>query len=148
MQTLDLPHDTVPDEAAMRCLGVYLARQLAPGDVLALSGPLGAGKTTLVRGLAEGLGIDADAVASPTFALAHTYRGSEATLVHLDLYRMADGREAEAAGLEEMLYDPEAIVAVEWPEQAVSLIPRHAFWLQVRMAGTGRVVEHVLPPAV
>jgi tRNA threonylcarbamoyladenosine biosynthesis protein TsaE len=146
MQTLDLPPGVLPDEAATVRLGGYLARQLAPGDVLAVSGPLGAGKTTLVRGLAEALGIDADAVASPTFALAHTYRGDEATLVHLDLYRLSGSREAEAAGLQELLYDPEAIVVVEWPEQAAALLPRHAVWLQLQVVADGRRVQQVLPP--
>ena len=118
----------------------------APGDVLALVGPLGAGKTTLIRGLANALGVDPASVASPTFALAHTYHGFEATLVHLDLYRLEDSREAEAAGLEEMLYDPEAIVAVEWPERATALLPRHAVWLQIVPQGDLRLVQQVLPP--
>lgn len=137
----------IADAAAMERLGSDLAQQLGPGQALALVGPLGAGKTTLVRGLAAGLGLAVDAVASPTFALAHHYRGGDTPLIHLDLYRLRDEREAEAAGLEDLLYDPEAVVAVEWPERALDLIPRTAIWLQIDIEGEQRRVTQVLPPA-
>ncbi len=65
-----------------------MAAALRPGDVLLLSGDLGAGKTTFVRGLAEGLGVDPDDVSSPTFTLVHEYRGGRLTLYHADLYRL------------------------------------------------------------
>lgn len=143
---LQLPTQVVGDAEAMEDLGAQLAEQVGPGDVLALVGPLGAGKTTLVRGLARGLRLDAEAVASPTFALAHTYRGGDVTLLHLDLYRITQPGEAEAAGIEDLLYDAEAVAVVEWPERAQHLIPDTAIWLQIDVVPTGRRIEQVLPP--
>lgn len=144
---LDLPTEPIEDADAMHRLGRYVARQLGPGDVVALVGDLGAGKTTFVRGLAEGLGIPGEAVGSPTFALVNHYRGGELPLVHADLYRIGSHAEAEAAGLSDALHDPEAVVAVEWPLRARALIPIHAIWLLFAADGPGRTVEQVLPPA-
>jgi tRNA threonylcarbamoyladenosine biosynthesis protein TsaE len=145
-KTLQLPNELLVDAESLEQLGMQLAQQIGPGDVLALVGPLGAGKTTLTRGLARGLQLDAGAVASPTFALAHTYRGGDITLLHLDLYRIANPAEAEAAGIEDLLYDAEAVVVVEWPERALPLIPDSATWLQIDVVAGGRRVEQVLPP--
>lgn len=144
---LDLPAEPVVDADAMHRLGRYVARQLGPGDVLALVGDLGAGKTTFVRGLAEGLGLDPLAVASPTFALVHHLRGGDVSLVHADLYRIQSEAEAEAAGLSDLLHDPDAVIAVEWPLNAKGLVPRHAVWLQFAVVAAGRTVVQVLPPA-
>lgn len=143
---VDLPLEPIADADAMHRLGRYLARQLGPGDVLALVGPLGAGKTTLVQGLAEGLGIDPTAVNSPTFGLVHQYRGGDVGLVHADLYRLATPDEFEAAGLGDLLNDPENIVAVEWPLLAADWLPRHAIWLQLAVVAGGRAIQQVLPP--
>lgn len=135
---LTLPREPVCSAEAMEAVGRDLAKVLGAGDVLALIGPLGAGKTTLVRGLAAGLGIDSERVSSPTFALSHSYRGGDLTLVHMDLYRLADAAEAIAAGLEEQLHDPEALVVVEWPERAPELFPPHTYWLRIRPEGDKR----------
>lgn len=101
-------------EAETAALGRVLAARLKPGDVVLLSGPLGAGKTAFVRGLAEGLGGAPDDVASPTFALVHEYAGTPVMLRHIDLYRLTPA-EADDLGLDEM--STGAVMAVEWPDR-------------------------------
>lgn len=92
-----------------------VARTLKAGDVLLLSGNLGAGKTAFVRGLAQGLGIDPGDVSSPTFTLIHEYRGGRLTLYHADLYRL-ERAATEDLGLEELgLAD--GVLAIEWPDR-------------------------------
>jgi tRNA threonylcarbamoyladenosine biosynthesis protein TsaE len=90
------------------------AERLEPGDVLLIDGPLGAGKTAFVRGLAEGLGIPADAVSSPTFTLIHEYDGGRLKLFHADLYRLT-AIEAADLGLNET--GDAGVLAVEWPDR-------------------------------
>jgi len=92
-----------------------LAATRRPGDVLLLSGPLGAGKTAFVRGLARGLGIDPDEVSSPTFTLVHEYRGGRLRLFHVDLYRLGTAG-AEDLGLDELGVD-DGVLAIEWPDR-------------------------------
>jgi tRNA threonylcarbamoyladenosine biosynthesis protein TsaE len=96
--------------------GEVIASMLAPGDVLLLDGELGAGKTAFVRGLARGLGLQADDVTSPTFTLIQEYRvpGSRLVLYHADLYRLSP-REVDDLGLGEL--SEEGILAVEWPDR-------------------------------
>jgi len=107
--------------AETRDAGRRLARLLSPGTLVLLSGPLGAGKTELVRGIAEGLGADAGEVASPTFALVHEYGapGAPPILVHADLYRLlgtaSGGAATEDLGLAEAR-ERGSVVVVEWPE--------------------------------
>ncbi len=96
-------------------MGAELAADLQPGDVVLVRGELGAGKTTLVRGAARALGV-IDPVTSPTFGIGHRYRGSEVTVAHLDLYRLA-GLEHEAPGLLEDYLTADSIAFVEWPEE-------------------------------
>jgi tRNA threonylcarbamoyladenosine biosynthesis protein TsaE len=91
------------------------ASTLEAGDVLRLSGNLGAGKTAFVRGLAEGLGIDPSEVSSPTFTLIHEYRGGRLTLYHADLYRLQRAA-TEDLGLEE-LGVADGVLAIEWPDR-------------------------------
>src|SRR5688500_9525043 len=91
------------------------AAELVAGDILLLSGYLGAGKTAFVRGLAEGLGIDAREVSSPTFTLVHEYRGGRLTLYHVDLYRL-DRAATDDLGLDE-LGVANGVLAVEWPDR-------------------------------
>ena len=138
MRRLELPQDLLTTPEAVREAGALLAPQLQPGDVLALCGDLGAGKTTLVRGLAQALGVPAEDVASPTFALVHFYHGREIDLVHADLYRIESEAEADAAGLREMLDDEHVIALVEWPESAPGLLPPHTIWLRVDVLPAGR----------
>lgn len=113
-------------------LGARLGRLLAPGDLVLLEGELGAGKTTFARGVARGAGFRGR-VTSPTFALAHVYRGKRLTVHHLDLYRLAEGEEGEV-GLEDLLRDPGAAVVVEWPAAGRSQWPKDR--LEVRLAHT------------
>ena len=111
------------DAAATRSLGAELARRwfalpAAEQPMLLLQGDLGAGKTCLVQGLAQGLGIN-EAITSPTFALAQHYQGSRAALVHLDLYRLEQPTAADEllAQEEEAALELGALLAVEWPER-------------------------------
>jgi tRNA threonylcarbamoyladenosine biosynthesis protein TsaE len=98
-----------------------LASALKAGDVILLSGNLGAGKTAFVRGLASGLGIDPDEVSSPTFTLVHEYRGGRLTLYHADLYRL-ERIATEDIGLEEMGI-ADGVLAIEWPDRLAHAMP-------------------------
>lgn len=120
------------------------SRSAHPGAVaLLLSGELGAGKTTFVRGLARGLGAEGDAVASPTFTLRMDHAGERA-LIHVDAWRMRDD-DPESIGLEEALAS-DAVVAIEWPERiAASLPPRH---LRIRLEHADPIEEGAEPGRV
>jgi len=99
-------------------LGRRVALALTPPKIVLLRGDLGAGKTTLVKGIAEALGAAAqDDVTSPTFTLVHEYRGTEATLYHIDLYRVDTDRELETLGLDDLAVDPNGILLIEWGEK-------------------------------
>lgn len=103
--------------AETEAAGAALAAQLAPGDVVLVSGELGAGKTTLVRGALRALGVT-EPVTSPTFVIGHLYAGERGPLAHLDLYRLAGGLGDEDPGLLDPYFGPETIAFVEWPEMA------------------------------
>jgi len=105
------------DEAATDMFGRRLAARLAPGDVVLLSGDLGAGKTALARGVLAGLGHGGE-VPSPTFTLVQSYDlpGVRLPVWHVDLYRLEDPDEVEELGLDEILAD--GVLLIEWPERA------------------------------
>ena len=104
---------TTKSEGETIRLGEALGATLGAGDIVHLFGPLGAGKTAFVRGLASGVGADPDAVTSPTFTLVQEYRG-RLTLYHVDLYRLT-ARDVDDLGLHEMA--AEGVVAIEWAER-------------------------------
>jgi tRNA threonylcarbamoyladenosine biosynthesis protein TsaE len=103
-------------EAQTKAIGRGLAGSLGPGDLLALRGELGAGKTCFVRGIAVGLGIDPEMVRSPTFVLHHVYPAERLSLHHIDLYRLGSGADLSILDLDTLLED--GVVAVEWAEHA------------------------------
>ncbi len=106
---------TLVDEAATRAAGATLAAILRPGDVVLLDGPLGAGKTTLVRGLLAALGHDGE-VPSPSFAIVQPYEALALPLWHVDLYRIEGRGELDELGLDSILAD--GVLVVEWPSRA------------------------------
>ena len=116
--TVDLK---LPDAAATARLGAALAAGVAPGRVLHLSGDLGTGKTTLVRGLLRALGITG-AVKSPTYTWVEPYTVSRLDLYHFDFYRFNDKTEWLSSGLREY-FRPDAFCIVEWPEKLGDLLP-------------------------
>ena len=123
---------TAATAEATRELGARLGRVAQPGEVLALYGDLGAGKTCLVQGVAVGLGV-CGPVTSPTFILIAEYAG-RLPLYHVDLYRTGSLEEIVALGLEE-LFDGDGVTVVEWGEKAEPILPARA--LRIRIHGVG-----------
>lgn len=108
-------------------LGKQIAADLRGGDIVALHGELGAGKTTLMKGIAEYFGIKADDVVSPTFTLLQVYPITNyqlpiTQLVHIDTYRLKDEKELVDIGIEDYLGDPETVCVIEWPEKMENLL--------------------------
>ena len=116
-------------------LGASLAAVLRPGDVVQLRGELGSGKTTLVRAIVAGLGLDQSRVSSPTFVIANEYAGDEgATVVHVDAYRLAGSDELDTIGWERII-DGSAIVLVEWPERIIEAMPSESAIISITQMG-------------
>ena len=124
------------DEAATLALGARLASSLAPGLRIYVSGDLGAGKTTLVRGLLRALGHHGR-VKSPTFTLVELYKLPNLCLYHFDFYRFKSSDEWEDAGFRD-IFGSEAVCLVEWPEKASALLPAADLRIRLEHAGTGR----------
>lgn len=124
---------TLASPAATLRFGTRLAAQLHGGEVVALSGDLGAGKTHLIRGIAEGLGAAPANIASPTFVFVHEYRG-RIPLAHFDLYRIETAEELDHLGWADYL-DGRWVVAIEWAERAAALLP--ADRLEIRLDHRG-----------
>lgn len=103
-------------------IGKLLARNLRGGEIILLSGALGAGKTVLAKGIAQGLGINKDNVLSPTFVLLRVHKGKH-LLQHFDLYRLKSIEDIFALGYEEYFYS-QAVTIIEWPERLKFLLPR------------------------
>ena len=127
------------DEAATEALGGALATALSPGMLVFLRGQLGAGKTTLVRGMLRALGHKGP-VRSPTYALVESYRIAGFELHHFDLYRLSDPEELEFMGLRDFL-DGEAICMIEWPERGGGMLPRADMEIELLVSDRGRLAR-------
>jgi len=135
----------LPDAEATAGLGAALAQALAPlpGAVLYLRGDLGAGKTTLARGLLRALGIKGS-IRSPTYTLMEPYSIPGREILHLDLYRLDDPRELHNLGLDD--YPPATTLwLVEWPEKGANLLPAADVSVQLVLSDSGREAEIVWP---
>ncbi|MGA9117412.1 MAG: tRNA (adenosine(37)-N6)-threonylcarbamoyltransferase complex ATPase subunit type 1 TsaE [Bacteroidota bacterium] len=117
-----------PGETLAR--GEAFAEGLRGGDVVALTGELGSGKTLFVRGVCRGLGVGAE-VTSPTFTLVHEYRGEDLRVIHADLYRLEGEKEAAELGLEEY-FAPDCVCLIEWAEKAHRLLPPGHYRVRIR----------------
>lgn len=115
-------------EAETRALAAELAKRLVPGDVVALQGDLGTGKSVFARAILRSLGVKDPALPSPTFALIQEYFGKGCKIAHMDFYRLDDPGELEAIGLRRYLASP-WICIIEWAEKAVDLLPPHTHWV-------------------
>lgn len=131
MRAMDLA-----DADATATLGAKLAAHLRVGDVVLLRGDLGAGKTTLARGLIEGWTGAAEDAPSPTYTLVQVYEAAHGPLWHMDLYRLNDPDEAYELGLEDALV--EALTVIEWPERLPGFAPRDRLEIDLAPRGGGR----------
>ncbi len=114
-------------------LGKIIAAHLKPGDIILLSGPLGAGKTVLAKGIASGLGINKNDVVSPTFVLLRLYQGKY-LLQHFDFYRIKGLQDVLGLGIQEYLFS-DAVTLVEWPERLKFLLPKE--YLMIKLIPKG-----------
>ncbi len=125
--------------------GMQLAQSLAAGDVVALCGTLGAGKTQITRGIVAGMNSQA-AVTSPTFTLVHEYLDGRLPVFHFDFYRMDSAAEVIGIGWDEFLTEP-GVVIVEWADMFPGLLPPHTRWFHIvpHPDGTRQVTESAQP---
>jgi tRNA threonylcarbamoyladenosine biosynthesis protein TsaE len=124
--------ETTGSAAETEAVGERLAADLGPGDVVLVSGELGAGKTTLIRGACRALGVS-ETVTSPTFTIGHTYSG-RVPVSHLDLYRLAELDQEDPALLEDYV-TPETVAFIEWPGTAEPWLERVTRRVEIRHAG-------------
>lgn len=117
------------NEADTRALGLKIADAMEPGDVVALIGDLGTGKTALTRYIAEGLGISG-AISSPTFTIVKEYRSGRLPLYHFDVYRLGSGEELLDIGAEEML-DGDGACVIEWADIVADVLPEDALAIRL-----------------
>ena len=118
-------------------LGERLGRKAVAGDVIALCGALGAGKTHLTKGIAAGLAADQESVSSPTFSLVQEYRGGRLPVFHFDFYRMEKADEVTGIGWDEYL-DAGGVCVVEWADRFPALLPEGTHWWSLKQDGDGR----------
>ena len=121
--------------AAMEALGRETATATGPGTVIALVGDLGAGKTHWTKGLAAGLGFTGE-VTSPTFSLAHEYRGGKLPVFHFDFYRLETAEELYGMGWDEYL-DEGGVIVAEWADKFPEVLPPDAIWFDFRLLEYG-----------
>lgn len=125
----------LPSERETQALGAALAALLRPGDVVALHGDLGAGKTTLARGLVQALLGRPEEVPSPTYTLLQVYEAPAFPLWHFDLYRLDQPEDVEELGWDETV---EGVALIEWPERAGALLPKSRLDVYLEISGEGR----------
>ena len=131
------------DAAETFALGRQIGAQLSGGEVLLLNGPLGAGKTVFVKGLAAAFGIDPEEVTSPSFTLVNPYAG-RLPLFHIDLYRLDEGAAAaHAVDLEELLTDERAVIVIEWAERLENYPLTVDVW-RIDISGDGEAGRSIL----
>ena len=117
-------------------LGRRLAKEMSPPKLVLLRGDLGAGKTTMVKGIAEAFeAASQDDVTSPTFTLIHEYRGPEVSVYHIDLYRIETERELATLGLEELIADERNVVLIEWGEKFPRLVSERDMEIAIERTG-------------
>lgn len=134
---------TTANEEETFALGQQVGAALRGGEILLLDGPLGAGKTVFVKGIAEALGVDVDEVTSPSFTLVNIYEG-RLKLYHLDLYRLNEGAQAaHAVDLDELLTDERAVVVIEWGARLGRYPLPSTLW-RVRLEGDGDAPRQVV----
>lgn len=129
----------ISDEKAMMALGGRIAEQFPKGGIVLLNGDLGAGKTTLVRGLLRHLGFDGT-VKSPTYTLVEPYEINKRSIFHFDLYRLGDPEELEYMGGRDY-WDSNALCLIEWPEKAYGYLPKEDLNITILHDGDHRKVE-------
>lgn len=121
-----------------RRLGIRLGMLLKPGDVVCLSGDMGAGKTVFTSGIGQGWGTEYP-VTSPTFSLVHQHNrdADQVVLYHLDCYRLADSADADSIGIDDIL-DSKGVIVFEWPERIVDILPKNRLWVSLRVTESTR----------
>jgi tRNA threonylcarbamoyladenosine biosynthesis protein TsaE len=133
----------LPDETATARLGAAVAERLAPGEAVCLTGPLGAGKSTLARALVRALTTPDEEVPSPTFTLVQFYEGPRLAVAHFDLYRLSDPDEAYEIGLDEALDGGAAVI--EWPERLEGRLPPDRLDIEIALAEDGGRTARLTP---
>jgi tRNA threonylcarbamoyladenosine biosynthesis protein TsaE len=134
----------VASEAETERLGRAISARVHPGLVIGLIGPLGAGKTRLVRAIAEALGTPPEAIGSPTFVLIHEYAG-RLPIYHFDTYRLRNPDEFEAIGASEY-FDGDGVCLVEWADRVADLLPKGAWIIRIEPDGEGRRFTMTMDP--
>lgn len=130
------------DPQATHEFGVRLGCALKPGAVVGLVGELGAGKTLLAQGIAQGFEVDAvEEVVSPTYAWMFEHPARRGRFVHIDLYRLEVGDSLVGLGVFDAMHDPTALVVIEWADKLVEALPSHAIWILLDDDEDGRVAR-------
>jgi tRNA threonylcarbamoyladenosine biosynthesis protein TsaE len=130
-------------EAITRELGESLALEIKPGDLICLKGDLGAGKTCLIKGICQGLGLDPEKVSSPTFTLINEYHQEDISVFHIDLYRL-EPMQTESLGLEEY-FSGRAVSLVEWPDRLDEYWQKRAKWITISISDNEQRIFEVWP---